>query len=801
MLSPSTANPIWGSSVGFWGSGQPRAARKPLKEVGSEALTFLEGIPAARGRPDPGVLSKDPGAILKTPETQVWQTYVISTVKTVKRFRSHFGSRCLLRFWLAQVTAMVRHEWEDVGLSSKLWEDPADDEIVKQCGWGPAADLSDPEYTGKRGATTEFLSLLQWLFMISTISAEQTCLLAYFAHLGGMSDEVGRVGLGPQRPPGHYARHLRSVYGMKRCSQEHYTLNVPGHHKHDYSRTTHPMQVRPVHEAVESMFLKDPDVEAKLRAKVEEGDLPPSYFSNPVVKESPTPPRPLTLFIDALPYSLTDSVIAIWVTCLVTEMRALIALVRRRISCRCGCRGWCTFYPIMTYLKYCFQHLAKGIWPHARHDNLPWCEQDSHRASMAGRAMPMKAILLQFRGDWAEFCERLGVPTWHSLLRPCFLCSCSPEDLYKLLGITLESTPFHENTDDDYEQACARCEIRVEVTHALVPEINRLLHYDKRKDGALGRALQKDFPQCGLKMHDRLEPTASLPDVALFHKLCPKPGDKTTVLFWRRSHETLCLRRCPLWDPSIGLTPTRVIVLDVLHTLFLGVMNMFVCVAIWRMIKSGIWGKMQSTATEAMQVFVMTLRSNLMGWYRQYRRLHPEADLTEVADFTPGMLGTETKPHLKVKGAECYGLLLFIIEMYEVHKNTLGQDGERLLLAGKALESFVAIQRQHGYVMPAEARGELLNLLKNYAAYMAPFEHETPKLHLLAHLVLRIAWSGNPRLHACWSDEGANRILKKVLRNVSQLTFEETGLQKLSHVLPIGTASDQPVKRKRPSLK
>ena len=37
---------------GCWGSGRPRAAGKPLKEVGGEAPTFLRGFLAARGHPD-----------------------------------------------------------------------------------------------------------------------------------------------------------------------------------------------------------------------------------------------------------------------------------------------------------------------------------------------------------------------------------------------------------------------------------------------------------------------------------------------------------------------------------------------------------------------------------------------------------------------------------------------------------------------------------------------------------------------------------------------------------------------------
>ena len=67
-----------------------------------------------------------------------------------------------------------------------------------------------------------------------------------------MGDEVSQYGLGPGRPTGHYNRHLKRKFKMHSDSPDHYSLQVPGHFKHDFSRTLHTLQVRPLHEIVNS---------------------------------------------------------------------------------------------------------------------------------------------------------------------------------------------------------------------------------------------------------------------------------------------------------------------------------------------------------------------------------------------------------------------------------------------------------------------------------------------------------------------------------------------------------------------
>ena len=78
-----------------------------------------------------------------------------------------------------------------------------------------------------------------------------------------------------------------------------------------------------------------------------------------------------------------------------------------------------------------------------------------------------------------------------------------------------------------------RCEIWVEATqdqHRRLCEPG-FLSYDKRDEGARGRALLRPFPELGLEAGDRLEPHLELMDVGKFELVAPADGATVRVLF------------------------------------------------------------------------------------------------------------------------------------------------------------------------------------------------------------------------------------------------------------------------------
>ena len=95
----------------------------------------------------------------------------------------------------------------------------------------------------------------------------------------------------------------------------------------------------------------------------------------------------------------------------------------------------------------------------------------------------MKMALVRIKGDWAEHYGTLGFPNWTSGLRPCLFCTAATDSWFTTDGLDSQRFPFHLNTHEDYETACATCEIVVLVdsaAHARILFIARLRQQSKR---------------------------------------------------------------------------------------------------------------------------------------------------------------------------------------------------------------------------------------------------------------------------------------------------------------------------------
>lgn len=68
---------------------------------------------------------------------------------------------------------------------------------------------------------------------------------------------------------------------------------------------------------------------------------------------------------------------------------------------------------------------------------------------------------------------------------------------------------------------------------------------------------------------------------------------------------------------------------------------------------------------------------------------------------------------------------------------------------------------------------DALDAYKRYALLMVRGGFgATPKLHLMSHLLSRMADLGSPGMYSCWLDESLNKACKRACRNASQQTFE-----------------------------
>ncbi len=70
-----------------------------------------------------------------------------------------------------------------------------------------------------------------------------------------------------------------------------------------------------------------------------------------------------------------------------------------------------------------------------------------------------------------------------------------------------------------------------------------------------------------------------------------------------------------------------------------------------------------------------------------------------------------------------------------------------------------------------------------HVACMKFFDQETPKTHIVWHMLVSVMYFGNPRVYSNWIDEDLNRTLKNVCRGCSQLAFESCLLLRVRDLL------------------
>jgi hypothetical protein len=569
------------------------------------------------------------------------------------------------------------HRWEFGGASSSArthrWEDsgPPEPPDAADAGGGDS-DESDFEVVPSTPGE-EFVAGCLELYWSRVLNARQFCEMMHNAGRAGIT-EARRFGLPPGEQSGRYQRKLDSVIPNR---DDHYDLPVPGHGKHDLNRQVHSCWVTVPHEEI-ARDMSEPTFRTLLAERLA-GDMPPAYWQHAMVVADAgrTMIAPFALYLDGVPYSNTDSVLGMWIVCLTTGKRYIFAVHRKRLVCQCGCRGWCSFYTFFAFLKWTLVALTSGKMPSSRHDRSEWRSSDVERSLLSGGDIPFRCCCLYIKGDWAEYAHTLGFPTWGDGMRPCYKCNSFGDGLFDTVSHTTDALSWRCNGDNDYEDACLRCEHRVRIVDEATRQgVIRVLRPDKREHGSHGLALVTALPTLGLEANDRLEPSDELPDVcALETATLP-----CTVVFWRRSDDSLARHRNPLFCPELGLTPNQCLTTDTLHAMYFGPMKSWCTAALWFIVLSGFYGVI-GTVAENTAAALLAMRHDLMQWYKASAVEFP--NLTRLSDLTPKMVGTRTQRKCKTKAAETWGLMLFLLSVFEQSLPFFGDDGAKYLAAGR----------------------------------------------------------------------------------------------------------------------
>ena len=614
-----------------------------------------------------------------------------------------------------------------------------------------------------------FIAYMVSLLTMRAINSTQFTVCMYLAGQAGL-EKCASYGLKPDSPSGHASRKVNRTLGIF-CSDDGYVVHVCGSTKTSLGRTPRCIETFPAHELIDEDLRTDAMAIVEFDEMLENHELPDKYYDNAIVQRWLGSERvwPLSIFIDAVPYSITDSAIGFWFEVLPTKSRYLCAVVRKSICCRCGCRGWCTFNEIFLYLSWCLEALAQRIYPLQRHDGLPWSEKDAWRASVAGTEMFVRAVVLYLKGDWVEYSSTIGVPSFGDALRPCFKCNLSNDVWHRHHSTAPRHFPAMLTTDDDYTSACDRCETLFRIDDADThTRIVRLLKYDKRKDGNRGLALTNDVDGTILRKGMRVEPNANLRDVGRVFYLDRFPID---VLFWDPAMETLARHRNPLFGAHTGLGITSLIV-DILHALYLGVFNAWCACVIWIIIDSDLLVSAHNI-DEKLDLFVLRLKTLMRQFYTTQRDLG--VLLTRVGDWSVKMLGTRDQKSIRTKGMETYGVLRFLISLCETLPALPQQ--QTWVLSGRCLVDLIELWRGAAWRLTAPQIIQSFALANRYGALTAGIPQlELPKRHLMLHLINDLQQYGNPWWYDTFTDESNNKILKQTCRMQSQVTFERSVL-------------------------
>ena len=564
------------------------------------------------------------------------------------------------------------YSWDVEPQSQALpWEEDVEDLV----GSG-AEDEDDSASSDSEDPPGE--ALLQFLLSqhaSGQMNAKQISIISFYGEKAGIKELAG-LGLPPDnKGTGDYKRKVDQY--LRGTHHTTYLLPVPVFDKSKGARCIKKLHTLPIHEMVEKE-LKGLDA----AALASQFKAPPNYKGNKIVQElhaKGMKVAPLSIFIDGVQISTRDSLVAVTVQNLWVGKQWLVAGIRKKLLCRCGCRGFCTLFGLFEWIRWSLKAMVAGVMPAQRHDGTEWTAEDAQRVPTKGAKMTHPAV--QLRADWAELVQLVAAPTWKSSLHPCILCRATKANMWSLPKCGHQGLPWKPKAWTDMEAACQACEVQV---RGLSKETWQKLTKELSANKALGGCcLKRPFPELKLTTGDRLEPSRSLPDWAMFLE-----EHHTEATFWRVSSETMVKHRVTMFGAEWCCTPEEVICLDAMHTLCLGVYAQYVVHSIWKFLAENRIGIQLQTKRqeEKHEANVVLLRNDLLAWYSEISKKSPSMVITRVSDLTLDAVGSKSKPVLHAKAHETLTLLRWLDDRWpswesRVENGQHWRQGARHLLA------------------------------------------------------------------------------------------------------------------------
>lgn len=201
----------------------------------------------------------------------------------------------------------------------------------------------------------------------------------------------------------------------------------------------------------------------------------------------------------------------------------------------------------------------------------------------------------------------------------------------------------------------------------------------------------------------------------------------------------------------------------------------------WHFIDNRYWVS-TGTIEERLQNTCIMLKVKLDAFFEGRHRQNPLEQLTQINDFTVGMLGDKDTRTVGTKGAETWSLILFFVEELKAHPHIIDQP--RILRACEALVELITTWQHASWVLTAQELETCFNAWSTFIELTYGIATlEIPKRHLSLHLMRELKVFGTPRFYSVWTDESLNKTLKATCREVHQHTFDYHVLASMNSIL------------------
>ena len=203
--------------------------------------------------------------------------------------------------------------------------------------------------------------------------------------------------------------------------------------------------------------------------------------------------RRVGFFLDDAGFTKNESFCAMYLSDVSTNERFLVAIVRKEELCKCGCRGFCTYYCIHDAVLQDLEAAALGRWQVSECDATPF-PAGGFKSVRSGQPMGIILAVTELRADLPGYTGPVGMRSTAHGMYPCPSCNIKKSDLGNLNNITLNEGEWDMFSNAQFQAEVDTCRIVVRI--ATPEDVRRVLaaplDYDHRPayaGGTLGRSL------------------------------------------------------------------------------------------------------------------------------------------------------------------------------------------------------------------------------------------------------------------------------------------------------------------------